>query len=134
MFLKWRVYQNYGPKAAILINPFPKTGFNFSIRGIFYLGDKLLRFYEKLPWKPARKKAIQKALNWIIHHQEADGSWGGIQPPWVYSLMALKIMGYDLQDPIMKKGLAGFEGFSVYYPEKEATQVQACISRCGILP
>ncbi len=27
------------------------------------------------------------AADWIIARQEADGCWGGIQPPWVYSLI-----------------------------------------------
>lgn len=107
---------------------FQKPDKLFSLRGLFYLGDKLLRVYEKLPWKPGRKKAIAKALEWILEHQEADGSWGGIQPPWVYSLIALKILGYDLEHPVMKKGLAGFEGFSAHFPEKDTLQIQACIS------
>ena len=29
----------------------------------------------------------------IVDHQEEDGSWGGIQPPWVYSLIALNVLG-----------------------------------------
>ncbi len=35
---------------------------------------------------PARWREAER---WIVDRQEADGSWGGIQPPWVYSLMAL---------------------------------------------
>ena len=27
--------------------------------------------------------------------QEADGSWGGIQPPWVWGIIALKALGHD---------------------------------------
>lgn len=99
-----------------------------SWRSFFYVADKALRLYEKLPYKFARKSAINKALKWIINHQEADGSWGGIQPPWVYSLIALKICGYDLEHPVMKKGLQGFQGFSEECREKETLQIQACIS------
>ena len=34
--------------------------------------------------------ALRRAERWIVERQEADGSWGGIQPPWVYSLIALQ--------------------------------------------
>ena len=33
-----------------------------------------------------------RAERWIVRRQEADGSWGGIQPPWVYSLIALHLL------------------------------------------
>ena len=37
---------------------------------------------------PARcaRPRCAAAAEWIIARQEADGGWGGIQPPWVYSL------------------------------------------------
>ena len=31
------------------------------------------------------KRALRKMERWILEHQEPDGCWGGIQPPWVYS-------------------------------------------------
>ena len=39
---------------------------------------------------PLRRLALGRAERWIVRRQEADGSWGGIQPPWVYSLIALQ--------------------------------------------
>ena len=38
---------------------------------------------------------------------------GGIQPPWVYSLMALHLGGYPLDHPVMRRGLEGLERFMV---------------------
>lgn len=87
---------------------------------------KVLNAYAILPWKPGRKKAVRKTIDWILSHQEADGSWGGIQPPWVYSLIALHIMNYPLNHPVMDKGIKGFESFSIYSDNK--LQVQACVS------
>lgn len=88
--------------------------------------EKVLRLYEYCPWKPGRKSAIKKAEQWIISHQEADGSWAGIQPPWVYSLIALKLLGYSLEHPIMIKGIQGFDSFSI--EDEETLQIQACVS------
>jgi squalene-hopene/tetraprenyl-beta-curcumene cyclase len=75
--------------------------------------DRLLRGYERRPFPPLRRLALARAERWIVRRQEADGSWGGIQPPWVYSLMALHLAGYPLDHPVMRRGLEGLEGFMV---------------------
>jgi squalene-hopene/tetraprenyl-beta-curcumene cyclase len=104
------------------------SGF-FSLERVFLTADKLLRLYEKLPWKPLRGLAMRKAERWIVEHQEADGSWGGIQPPWVYSLMALSHLGRPLDEPVMAKGLQAFrERWSMQSEDGEALRVQACLS------
>jgi squalene-hopene/tetraprenyl-beta-curcumene cyclase len=75
--------------------------------------DQLLRAYERRPIAPLRRLALARAERWIVRRQEADGSWGGIQPPWVYSLMALHLAGYPLDHPVMQRGLDGLDGFMV---------------------
>jgi squalene-hopene/tetraprenyl-beta-curcumene cyclase len=90
------------------------------------LGDRLCRVYERRPLKWLRSLALARAEHWIIARQEADGSWGGIQPPWVYSLMALRLRGYALDHPIMREGLAGIERFMV--EEAGVRRLEACQS------
>lgn len=75
--------------------------------------DRPLRLYERRPLRFLRRLAIARAEAWIVRRQEADGSWGGIQPPWVYSLMALRLGGYPLDHPVMRRGLEGLERFMV---------------------
>ena len=75
--------------------------------------DSAMRLYERHPLPPLRRQAIARAEAWIVRRQEADGSWGGIQPPWVYSLMALHLGGYPLDHPVMRRGLEGLERFMV---------------------
>ncbi|HEY4898053.1 MAG TPA: prenyltransferase/squalene oxidase repeat-containing protein [Solirubrobacteraceae bacterium] len=75
--------------------------------------DLLLRVYERRPLRPLRRVAIARAERWIVRRQESDGSWGGIQPPWVYSLIALHIGGYSVEHPVMRRGLEGLDGFMV---------------------
>ncbi|HTU79218.1 MAG TPA: squalene--hopene cyclase [Solirubrobacteraceae bacterium] len=75
--------------------------------------DRLLRAYERRPLAPLRRLALARAERWIVRRQEADGSWGGIQPPWVYSLMALHLAGYPLEHPLMRRGLEGLDSFMV---------------------
>jgi squalene-hopene/tetraprenyl-beta-curcumene cyclase len=75
--------------------------------------DGLLRAYERRPLRPLRHLALARAERWIVSRQEQDGSWGGIQPPWVYSLMALSLCGYPTEHPVMRRGLEGLDRFMV---------------------
>jgi squalene-hopene/tetraprenyl-beta-curcumene cyclase len=60
-----------------------------------------------------RRRAVAVAERWVRERQEADGSWGGIQPPWVWSLVMLAALGHGPDDETFARGLAGWEGFMV---------------------
>ena len=62
---------------------------------------------------PRRRRAIAVAEHWVRERQEADGSWGGIQPPWVWSLIMLAALGHGFEDETFARGLAGWERFLV---------------------
>jgi squalene-hopene/tetraprenyl-beta-curcumene cyclase len=104
----------------------PRGGALPSWRAFFLALDNVLRLYERLGPKPLRRRAIRKVEDWILSHQEEDGSWAGIQPPWVYSLVALKLRGYSLDHPVMVSGLRAFEGFAI--EDEETFNPQACLS------
>ena len=104
--------------------PKPTGGFGWA-KGLYW-SDKLVGLYQKLPVHPLRGRAEQKIMRWVLEHQEADGSWAGIQPPWVYSLIALHTMGYGPGHEAVKKGFQGFETFALENEDK--CNVQACIS------
>ena len=100
-----------------------------SIEGAFMAADRALRVLERSPLKPLRGRALRRIERWLVTHQEADGSWGGIQPPWVYALIALSVLGRPLDDPVMAAGLAGFRGrWSLPSQDGAALRVQACLS------
>ena len=88
--------------------------------------DRALRIYQRRPPRALRTAAIRRAVSWIIARQEADGSWGGIQPPWVYSLLALHLEGFSLDHPVMRAGLAGIDGFVV--DDEQGRRLEACQS------
>jgi squalene-hopene/tetraprenyl-beta-curcumene cyclase len=60
-----------------------------------------------------RRRAISVAEHWVRERQEADGSWGGIQPPWVWSLIMLAALGHGFEDETFARGFAGWERFLV---------------------
>ena len=96
----------------------------------FRLLDRVLHLVENRGWTPWRGRALRRAEQWVLERQEADGSWGGIQPPWVYSLMALHALGRPLDDPVLAAGLAGWERFTVHEqsPEGPVRRIEACQS------
>lgn len=94
--------------------------------GPFWWVDKLQKAYERLPYQPGREWSRRKLVDWIVDRQEADGSWGGIQPPWVYSLIALNLQGMSTDHPVMRKGLDGMNLFSLN--DQKGWRLQACMS------
>ncbi len=81
----------------------------------FLFFDRCLHRYQQLGVaKIGRQTAISQCLEWIVRHQDADGAWGGIQPPWIYSLLALNTEGYTLQHPVMAKGLQALDSHWSY--------------------
>ncbi|HEX6508279.1 MAG TPA: squalene--hopene cyclase [Chloroflexota bacterium] len=94
--------------------------------GVFWWIDRALKIYDALPWQPGRSRARRRLVDWIVEHQEADGGWGGIQPPWVYSLIALNLEGMGTDHPVMQRGLAGMERFTL--SDQAGWRFQACMS------
>lgn len=94
--------------------------------GRFQALDRALHFYEKHPLGPLRRQSLALCAEWILKRQEADGCWGGIQPPWVYSIMALHLLGYSLDHPALKKGLDALESFAIR--ENGMRRFEACQS------
>ena len=77
----------------------------FSLRNALNFADKALRFYDRHKIKSLRARALRHAENWLLEHQEANGSWGGIEPCYLLSAMALKANGYRNDHPVLKKAL-----------------------------
>jgi squalene-hopene/tetraprenyl-beta-curcumene cyclase len=98
--------------------------------GFFGRLDRVLHAYARRPVRPLRRLAMRRAERWILARQEADGSWGGIQPPWVYSLLALHLLGYPTDHPAMRAGIAGLDGFTIRErtPDGWVRRLEACQS------
>lgn len=62
------------------------------------------RFPFYIPW--LRKRSIRKAKNWLLAHQESDGSWYGVFSSTMISLMALYKLGYPVEHERIQKGLS----------------------------
>jgi squalene-hopene/tetraprenyl-beta-curcumene cyclase len=94
--------------------------------GPFGWADHLLKLYDRSRLQPGRRASRRRLVRWISDRQEADGSWGGIQPPWVYSLIALHLEGMPLTHPVIRRGLEGLRRFAA--ADHEGWRLQACMS------
>ncbi|WP_237408786.1 squalene--hopene cyclase [Streptomyces sp. M2CJ-2] len=95
--------------------------------GVFQRLDKGLHALRRAVPRGLRRAATHTAARWIIERQENDGCWGGIQPPAVYSVIALHLLGYDLNHPVMRAGLQSLDRFAVWR-EDGARMIEACQS------
>ncbi|MGW7355651.1 squalene--hopene cyclase [Streptomyces sp. NPDC054802] len=98
--------------------------------GFFQRADKALHAYRKVAPRRLRRTAMNAAARWIVERQENDGCWGGIQPPAVYSVIALRLLGYDLEHPVMRAGLESLDRFAVWHEEDglPVRMIEACQS------
>jgi squalene-hopene/tetraprenyl-beta-curcumene cyclase len=95
-------------------------------QSLWNLADSFLRWYNGQSVQPGRERALAYAERWLIDRQELDGSWGGIQPPWVWALIALACRGHGPDSPYLRRGVEGWKRFMV--DEGDRLRPEACQS------
>jgi squalene-hopene/tetraprenyl-beta-curcumene cyclase len=90
------------------------------------IGAKPGQTRSPVPPGPLRRAALREAERWVRAHQEADGSWGGIQPPWVWSILMLAALGHGFEDETLLRAVEGWEGFTI--DEGDRLRPEACQS------
>jgi squalene-hopene/tetraprenyl-beta-curcumene cyclase len=75
---------------------------------------------------PIRRVAFATVERWVRDRQEADGSWGGIQPPWVWSIIMLAALGYGFEDETLSAAVEGWQGFTI--DDGDRLRPEACQS------
>jgi squalene-hopene/tetraprenyl-beta-curcumene cyclase len=105
---------------------FPPSRKLLSWRNAFLVLDATLQALGRSPWKPLRRRALQRAEEWILARQDRNGGWGGIQPPMVNCVMALRALGYADSHPAVVKGLQAIDDFVV--TDGDRLFFQPCVS------
>ncbi len=93
---------------------------------IFNILDDGFKLAESLNIVPFRNEGIKTAEKWILERQEVTGDWGGIIPAMLNSLLALKCLDYDVNDPIIERGLKAVDNFALEIENSYC--VQPCVS------
>jgi squalene-hopene/tetraprenyl-beta-curcumene cyclase len=88
--------------------------------------DALLKRGERAGIVPFRAEGLRRAERWTVERQEHTGDWGGIIPAMLNAMLGLRALGYDLHDPVVTRGWAAIDAFTV--TADGAYRVQPCIS------
>ncbi|MEH2139880.1 squalene--hopene cyclase [Nostoc sp.] len=101
----------------------PQTG---DWTDLFLTLDRGFKLAESLNLVPFREEGIKAAEKWILERQEATGDWGGIIPAMLNSMLALRCLDYDRNDPIVERGLQAIDNFAI--ETENSYRVQPCVS------
>lgn len=109
----------------------PFIGFDkqlLSLKNLFLAIDRGLKLWEKTNLKPMRRSALQRIEEWIL--KRADGKrsdgLGAIFPPMVYIIIALRCLGYSMDDPRVKEATHQLERLMI--EEGDCIRLQPCFS------
>jgi len=97
-----------------------------SWRNFFLALDRGLKFYERLPWKPLRQRALREAKSWLLEHMERSEGLATIYPAMMNSIFALLAMGYGPDDPLTCRETREFSRFEI--EENDTIRLQPCVS------
>jgi squalene-hopene/tetraprenyl-beta-curcumene cyclase len=84
-----------------------------SWRNLFLGLDRTLAALGRVPWRPMRRRAVARAIEWVLRHENTSGQWAGIQPAIVQSVLALHAIGFAKDHPAMVRGLQGLDDLLV---------------------
>jgi squalene-hopene/tetraprenyl-beta-curcumene cyclase len=80
--------------------------------------DRGLRAYAQAlqiaPLGSARSAALRACASWIIAMQQPDGSWRASRSGWLFSLVALHLLGYAFDHPVLAGGVAALDRAAVW--------------------
>jgi squalene-hopene/tetraprenyl-beta-curcumene cyclase len=92
----------------------------------FYAGDRIVKLYEKIAPGFIRGQAVKKAERWMLEHLENSDGLGAIFPPMVYTIVALKALGYDDDSTLQRWAIDKLDELLIR--ENGTVRVQPCFS------
>ncbi len=90
--------------------------------------DRTLKWCRRQGLLPLRRRALAAAKEWMLARSEHSDGLGAIYPPIVWSLVALKSLGYDDASRPVQECRRQLEGLIVEDPESGSARVQPCKS------
>jgi squalene-hopene/tetraprenyl-beta-curcumene cyclase len=79
-----------------------------SWRNLFLAINRVLKWWERSGPQWIRRRAMQKAHEWMVTRLEHSDGLGAIYPPMMYSVMALDALGYTKNDPVRVEAVRQF--------------------------
>ncbi|MBV9670385.1 MAG: squalene--hopene cyclase [Acidobacteriales bacterium] len=101
-----------------------------SWRNFFLLLNTLVHWFERIHIRPLRKIALRAAEKWMLERLEMSDGLGAIYPGILNSILALRVLGYSLDDPQVIRALDEFEklGIREAHFSEPTFRMQPCMS------
>jgi squalene-hopene/tetraprenyl-beta-curcumene cyclase len=106
--------------------PDPFSWKNFFWKNFFIAVDDGLKIWERFSPRPLRKRAVEAARLWLEERMAVPGGLGGIYPAMAYSVLALRLLGYPDDHPLILGQLKEIEALAV--EDSEEIHYQPCLS------
>ena len=84
-----------------------------SWRNFFLFLDRMTHWLERVHIRPLRSIALKKAEKWMLERFEMSDGLGAIYPSIMNSIIALRCLGYSLDDPQVIRALDEFEKLGI---------------------
>ncbi|HVJ05827.1 MAG TPA: squalene--hopene cyclase [Candidatus Saccharimonadales bacterium] len=97
-----------------------------SWRNFFLVLDRLCHAFERVHVRPLRSVALKAAEKWMLERFELSDGLGAIYPSILNSIIAMRCLGYSLDDPQVIRALDEFEKLGI--AEGDNFRMQPCVS------
>jgi squalene-hopene/tetraprenyl-beta-curcumene cyclase len=97
-----------------------------SWRNFFLLIDRIIHWLERVHVRPLRTMALKRAEKWMLRRFEMSDGLAGIFPSIMNSAIAMRCLGYSLDDPHVIRALDEFEKLGI--EEEDTFRMQPCVS------
>ncbi|NQT37846.1 MAG: terpene cyclase/mutase family protein [Planctomycetes bacterium] len=94
----------------------------------FRTADRMLRWCQRHRVLPLRRRAVKAAERWMLKRLENSDGLGAIFPPIVWSIIALRCLGYADDSPEMRSCQEQLQGLVLHDEETETDRLQPCKS------
>jgi squalene-hopene/tetraprenyl-beta-curcumene cyclase len=88
-------------------------------RNFFLITDRMVHWFERIHIRPLRKMALKKAEKWLLARFEMSDGLGAIYPAMLNAIIALRCLGYSVDDPQFIRAMDEFERLGIDKPEGE---------------
>ena len=97
-----------------------------SWRNFFLVVDRMVHWFEAVHIRPLRWLALKKAEQWMLKRFEMSDGLAGIYPSIINSALAMRCLGYSMDDPQMIRAMDEFEKLGI--EEEDMFRMQPCKS------
>jgi squalene-hopene/tetraprenyl-beta-curcumene cyclase len=98
----------------------------FSWQKFFRRADRCVKWLERRRWRPLRRRALDAAEEWMTARFAHSDGLGAIFPPIIWSIIALKCLGYDEDSAELRYNFDQLRALTI--EESDTARLQPCLS------